>query len=130
MRKLKTALLIVLLIPAICFSGNAELYNMINGNTYGLSAGGTDYSLNFSGNDAETFSGAAYLTWPETVLIDGYRYQIRKKMLLPFMVWDGTVGLDVADNQGNVTVFDFILDYEGALIQVCPDLRFFPESAE
>ena len=106
---------------------DAALYALINGKTFTLTVNQTAYRMVFNGNDAENMSGAAWLYWPETIPIDGYRYVIHKKLLMPFMILENVVDVDVSEADGSISTYSFTLDYEGALIQVCPDLRFFPE---
>lgn len=117
--------LTILMMSGICFAGDAELYQLVNGKSFHLTANKIEYTLKFAGFEDVEMSGTAYLMWPDNVILDGYRYQIQRKLILPFSVWNNSVGIDVADND-NVTTFDFIIDYEGSLVQACPDLRFYP----
>lgn len=126
MKKLFLAVMMVCFLAFPAMADDAALYNMVNGKQFTLVNSGTVYTLAFMGTDAEKLEGVARLSWPSTVEKNGYRYPIEEKLVMVFFVFSNTIGIDVPSADGSVATYDFFLGYDSSLIQVCPQLHFFP----
>lgn len=118
--------LAVLFTSAVCFAGDAELYTLINGKSYEMTVGSVDYTLDFYGINATAMIGAVYLIWNDYIILDGHEYPIPRYLAFQYLVSGNAIRIPVTDEKGEVTVFCFIPDWEGAIRQITPDFRFFP----
>jgi hypothetical protein len=125
MKKLLLTLLICLCMAMPASADDTVLYGLITGQDYAIEAGGTEYSMRFIGDDPQYLDGVSILEWKGIIEHDGYRYKVPMSLYMPFQVWDGFIEIDVRNGE-NVTVFRFVPDWQLSLVQVCPDLRFFP----
>lgn len=128
-KEMKKVFLAVMMVCFFAFPAVADdtaLYNLVNGKSFTLTNSEIVFTFSFIGTDAEKMEGVAQLTWPDTVAVDGYRYSIERKLVMVFFVWNDTIGIDIANADGSVATVDFAVDYNMGLIQVCPQLHFFP----
>jgi hypothetical protein len=120
--------------------GDAEaddygLFDLISSGAYFIDAGGTEFSLTFGREWPESLEGFALLSWQRVIEFDGKRWRVPDRLSLPYIVWDGFVEITVQRWDGSAgkfvaDVYRFVPDWENHLVQVCPDLRFFPRGDE